>query len=106
MQAREAPPAKGREALGTRLCLRLRQWPSIEDPRFRLGSGEAQNYMGPYYDQCGPGIDCLRRKQESGYHLKAVAPAASTNGFPKASRPLAAGGWLPENLCDAGAVPR
>jgi len=47
-------------------------------------------------------VDCLRRKQESNFHLKAIAPAASTNAIPKGASPsregalrtTAAGGLL------------
>jgi hypothetical protein len=40
-------------------------------------------------------------RQESGYHLKASAPAASTDAIPKGASPLAAGGsWLAEHSQD------
>ena len=58
------------------------------------GLGEAQESVRPHGAAGALDADCLRRKQETGYHLKAGAPAASTNGFPTASRPLAAGGRL------------
>ena len=44
----------GRAAVATDDCWRLGRWPSVENPRSRRGSGEAQNRMGPHHCWCGP----------------------------------------------------
>jgi hypothetical protein len=59
----------------------------VEAHYLAVGAGEAQKSVRPHKLAGARDVDCLRRKEGSRYQLAGIDPAASTNGFPKASRP-------------------
>jgi hypothetical protein len=66
----------------------------LETPDLAWVAGEAQESSRSHDVSGARYVDCLRRKQESGYQPADIAPAASTSAIPKGASPLAAGGML------------